>query len=596
MEKIKTLLPKAIMFMVGVGCLMLTLFVFNVNPAMAQDVATGLAGTGGASGLTDAPLTEIIGNIIKVFLSTLGVIFLVLVLYAGFLWMTSQGDPDKITRAKRILINATIGLIIILASYAITAFIINALTGAMNGSGGSTSYTNPPPVERLSGSLGSGGIQDHYPERNASEVARNTSIFVTFKDEMDPASFIADYESTETGLNTSNILIYVSGEGEGEAFESDEIVVSFTEDFKTFVFDPVDLLGSSTEDQSYTVYLNDAIEDSDGDTVLNDGGYEWSFEVGTEIDLTPPTVRSVVPAASGSYDRNIIVEITFSEAMNPTSATGVRESDSGFDNIQTTGTDGVPTAGTYEISNQYRTVTFTSDDPCGTNSCGDTIYCLPGGQTITVTAIAPETGVEPPQVDIYPYPGLVDVAGNALDGDGDGTAGDDYTWSFTTTNDIDLTAPEIAEISPNISEEEVALDQEVFITFDSVMMSSTLTSSSISLDPIPEHEMAFWVRLNSLDSTGAEAIGSDVVATQVEIDHGVFLETVDGGITYYYAAEIPRMGDEIDFDNIKNQYQNCFVPGEGPDATGGTCGTSSGEPYCCQGEPSATECIFYSSE
>jgi len=596
-----TLLTKAILFMVGVGFLVLMLFVFNVTPAFAQ-VSEGLEVAGDASGLQDTNLSELIGNIIKVFLSVLGLIFLILVLYAGYLWMTSQGDTEKIKKAKDILINATIGLIITLSAYAITSFIISALTDAIDSGSTSTSSSSTISAERLSGSLGSGGISDHYPARNATEISRNTSIFVTFNNPMDIESFIEGYDTNgtpedvsddtvTTGLNTDNILIYASEDGEGGAFVSSGASVSFADDLKTFVFIPTAVLGSPTEDTSYTVFLDDSIQDTDGDTVINSGGYEWSFEVGTEIDTTPPTVRTVTPVTSGIYDRNIVVEITFSEAVDPTSASGIRESDSGFDNIQTVGTDGVPTAGEYVISNQYKTITFTSDDPCGTNSCGQTIYCLPGGQSIAVTVVAPTIGVEPPQVDIYPYDGIADTSGNGLDGDGDGTAGDDYLWGFTTTDDINLDAPVIDSISPNILGEDVALDQQVYITFDSIMMSSTLRSSTdaedfIALTPSPLHEMWYSVSLNSLDADGADASTTvfDPVVSQAEVRHGVFFESVDEGTTYYYVADVG--------DGIKNQYQNCFVPGEGPDVSEGRCGASDSLPYCCNGVASDVECLF----
>lgn len=598
---------KAILLAIGVGCFMLTLFLFDASPALAQ-VSEGLETARQTSGLVDTDLAELIGNIIKVFLSVLGVIFLILVLYAGFVWMTSQGDPDKITKAKNIMINATIGLIITLSSYAIASFIINALTGAISDSGASTSSSSMVSIERRSGSLGLGGLSDHYPARNATDVARNTNIFVTFKQAMDIESFIDGYDTqgtpedvsddtVGTALNTSNILIYPTEDGEGVALASSDVSVYFTDDLKTFVFD-VPLLGSSTEDMSYTVYLDGSITDADGSSVLAQEGYEWSFEVGTEIDLTPPTVRTVTPVASGTYDRNIAVQITFSEAVDPTSASGTRTTDAGFDNIQTTGVSGTPTAGSYVISNQYKTVTFVSDDPCGTNSCGETIYCLPGSQTVAVTAVAPTIGSEPPQVDlsVFPYDGIVDTSGNGLDGDGNGTAGDDYAWSFTTTDDINLDGPAITAISPNILEEDVALDQEVLITFDSIMMSSTLISSTatvnyIALTPSPSHEMWFSIGSTSLDAVGADASESKKtpVATQARINHGVFLESVDGtageeGQTYYYITDVG--------EGVKNQYQNCFVPGEGIDASGADCGTSSEYPYCCNGAASASACPF----
>ncbi|MBU4315145.1 Ig-like domain-containing protein [Patescibacteria group bacterium] len=592
----KTLFRRATLLLISTACFALVFFIFNAGPVFAQ-AAEGLDQVGTASGLMQTDLPTLIGNIIKVFLSILGIIFLVLTLYAGYLWMTAGGDDEQVKKAKDVLINATIGLIITLSAYAITSFIISRLTDATSGTGGSSS-SSWLSVESLSGSLGAGGIQDHYPARNAVDVARNTKIFITFKEAMDIESFISGYDTAgtpedvtddiaATTLNDSNILIYASSGGESTALSSIDVSVSFTDDLKTFVFDPP-LLGSSTEDVSYTVFVDDAIRNANGGSVINNGGYEWSFQVGTEIDLTPPTVRSVVPTASGTYARNIMVEVTFSEAMDPTTVSGIREATSGFDNLQVAGADSVPVAGSYVISNEYKTVTFTSDDPCGTNSCGETIYCLPGAQAISALINSATLGTEPPQA-VTPYDGAVDVVGNSLDGNGDGDGGDDYSWTFNTTNEVYLSAPEITIISPNILEENVALDQDVLVTFDSIMMSSSLTNSNITITPSPTHEIWYSVSVNSLDSTGGDVstTGATAVASQAEVSHGVFLASTSGedGITFLYATNV--------LSGVKNQYQNCFVPGEGPTATGSSCMTSSEYPFCCNGVPSATICSLF---
>lgn len=75
-------------------------------------------------------IEQIVANIIKYILSFLGVIFIILIIYAGFLWMTASGDSEKITKAKDILISAVIGIIIVLSAYIITATIFTKLGAA----------------------------------------------------------------------------------------------------------------------------------------------------------------------------------------------------------------------------------------------------------------------------------------------------------------------------------------------------------------------------------------------------------------------------------------------------------------------------------
>lgn len=76
---------------------------------------------------------EMIGRLIAIALGFLGVIVVGLILYAGLKWMTSNGNQEKIDDAKRILKNSVIGLVIIMASWAIAAFVISRLGGAIGG-------------------------------------------------------------------------------------------------------------------------------------------------------------------------------------------------------------------------------------------------------------------------------------------------------------------------------------------------------------------------------------------------------------------------------------------------------------------------------
>ena len=93
--------------------------------AAAGDSGAGIAG----SGPKDPRVLA--ANIIKMALGVLGTIFLVLTVYAGFLWMTASGEEEKITKAKDILKASIIGLLIILTAYAITSFVISNLVGAI---------------------------------------------------------------------------------------------------------------------------------------------------------------------------------------------------------------------------------------------------------------------------------------------------------------------------------------------------------------------------------------------------------------------------------------------------------------------------------
>jgi len=79
---------------------------------------------------TSTDLSTVIGTIINIVLGLLGIILLVIVLYAGFLWMTAGGKSEQVDKAKDWLINGVIGLVLVLAAYAIANFVIDALSEA----------------------------------------------------------------------------------------------------------------------------------------------------------------------------------------------------------------------------------------------------------------------------------------------------------------------------------------------------------------------------------------------------------------------------------------------------------------------------------
>lgn len=110
---------------------------FSALPVQAQ-VDPGLNAVGNTVVLTDTDPRTIAAGIINVVLGLLGIIFLVLILYAGFLWMTSGGDSAKVDKAKAYLRNAIIGLVIIITSWGIATFVINSLLNATGGGGGGT--------------------------------------------------------------------------------------------------------------------------------------------------------------------------------------------------------------------------------------------------------------------------------------------------------------------------------------------------------------------------------------------------------------------------------------------------------------------------
>lgn len=109
------------------------LFCIGQAPSVFADDKYGLDKTAGAAGIstTKKDLPTAIGNLVGVVLSFLGIIFLVLTIYGGFLWMTAHGNEEQVKKARNIVVSAVIGLVVILSAYAITYFITTEFSKAV---------------------------------------------------------------------------------------------------------------------------------------------------------------------------------------------------------------------------------------------------------------------------------------------------------------------------------------------------------------------------------------------------------------------------------------------------------------------------------
>jgi hypothetical protein len=100
----------------------------------ASGAVSNLSDVAGKTALKEAGNPWVlVGNIIKAVLNVLGVLLLLVLIYAGALWgFISRGDSAQIKKAKEMIINAIIGLLIIFASYALTNFILTSIADPAN--------------------------------------------------------------------------------------------------------------------------------------------------------------------------------------------------------------------------------------------------------------------------------------------------------------------------------------------------------------------------------------------------------------------------------------------------------------------------------
>ena len=82
------------------------------------------------------PLALRVGVVFNTMLMLVGIVFLMITVYSGIQWMMAGGNEENIEKAKTRIVRATIGVAIVLGSWIITQFVLNAVFGPVRGGGG----------------------------------------------------------------------------------------------------------------------------------------------------------------------------------------------------------------------------------------------------------------------------------------------------------------------------------------------------------------------------------------------------------------------------------------------------------------------------
>jgi len=148
----KIIIYSLVILIVGITVGQVCLAVPDIN-SLTKEVAEG---AGYDKTTSETSLSQTVGQVIKTVLGFVGVVFLALTVYAGFLWMTASGNEEMVTKATGIIKMATIGLIIVVSSYTITFFVLQKATtrttpssavGANTGKCGATDALSQQPTD-----------------------------------------------------------------------------------------------------------------------------------------------------------------------------------------------------------------------------------------------------------------------------------------------------------------------------------------------------------------------------------------------------------------------------------------------------------------
>lgn len=118
-----------------VVCMALIILVFpHLTTATTSTPSGGIQDAlkifGDNMGLPDTDPRIIMARIIRTAMGFVGIVMLLMILSSGAQFMTSGGDEDKVKNAKKTFYNAIIGLIIMLCSYSVVAFVLRSLSTA----------------------------------------------------------------------------------------------------------------------------------------------------------------------------------------------------------------------------------------------------------------------------------------------------------------------------------------------------------------------------------------------------------------------------------------------------------------------------------
>ncbi len=171
-------------------------FSLSLNPVYAQtEVGENLL-------LGNTSPVDIAISIVNWALGLLALAAVIIILYGGFIWLTSGGNEEKIDKAKKILRNGLIGLVIILVSWGVTSYLINTFVDITNDIGN----TDPvyPPGDRLTpeSDFYVTGTDPNYGEEDVS-LCHIIQVFFNME--------LVGYSSGDTSSIEDSFCVYPDG-------------------------------------------------------------------------------------------------------------------------------------------------------------------------------------------------------------------------------------------------------------------------------------------------------------------------------------------------------------------------------------------------
>lgn len=148
------------------------------QPVMANgfgdEMTKGLEQVGGKQ---TASAGDVIKTIVNALLFFIGVVAVIMIIWAGIQYTTSAGDSSKVATAKNTIVYAVIGLIVAIFAYAIVNFVVSTFNTGGGGGSSNTSNTsnNGNNSNSNSGTATGNGLNNSGSFRSGDNGNQNSS-------------------------------------------------------------------------------------------------------------------------------------------------------------------------------------------------------------------------------------------------------------------------------------------------------------------------------------------------------------------------------------------------------------------------------------
>ena len=175
-----------------------------------------ICGTAGG-GDEEMELMDRVSNVLNVIYLWIGIIAVVFIVIGGIKYMTSAGDANKVQGAKKTITYSVVGLVVVLAAFAITSFVIGALDGRTPDSG--------PVAERDDTIIGD---KDRYKVRSITSI--NSTKLVAGQQGKIRARVVPDYATNKklSYKSSNDNVVSVDNKGNIKAKKAGKATIIIT--------------------------------------------------------------------------------------------------------------------------------------------------------------------------------------------------------------------------------------------------------------------------------------------------------------------------------------------------------------------------------